>query len=213
MPRKKRSSWVERRPVPSCQLGVLHAFGPGRLQASNHMLEFKGSECVGGRRLRAKLSELKLVCIYGSLIVTPTAIRLITDAGAALVHLSSSGMKANGITQPATQSCAAGATGSTLRSKIRRGCCARRGGSWARSSRASRPGWPTPGVRVEPTRERPICCATCRACSRLLKECPTDQRCLASRARRAGAGSMLSTASCRLGGRCPVGAGGHRPIR
>ncbi len=83
MPRKKRETWIEARPTPSCQLGVLHVFGPGRLQASNHILEFKGSECVGGRRLKVKLRGLKLVCIYGSVQVTPSAIRLITDAGAA----------------------------------------------------------------------------------------------------------------------------------
>ncbi len=102
MPRKKRQTWIERRPTPTYQLGVLHAFGPGRLQASNHMLEFKGSESAGGRRIKVPLRGLILVCIYGSVQVTPSAVRLITDAGAAVVYLSSSGLKTNGILQPAS---------------------------------------------------------------------------------------------------------------
>jgi len=100
MPRKK--TWLDRRPISSCQLGVLHAFGPGALQAPNHMLEFKGSESAGGRRLRVPLRGLRLVCLYGSVRVTVGAIRLITDAGAALAYMSSSGLKTNGVLQPAT---------------------------------------------------------------------------------------------------------------
>jgi CRISP-associated protein Cas1 len=100
MPRKK--TWLQRRPIASCQLGVLHAFGPGALQAPNHMLEFQGSESAGGRRLRVPLRGLRLVCLYGSLRVTAGAIRLITDAGAALAYMSSSGLKTNGVLQPST---------------------------------------------------------------------------------------------------------------
>ena len=81
---------------------MLHAFGPGALQAPNHMLEFKGSESAGGRRLRVPLRGLRLVCLYGSVRVTVGAIRLITDAGAALAYMSSSGLKTNGVLQPAT---------------------------------------------------------------------------------------------------------------
>jgi len=66
------------------------------------MLEFKGSESAGGRRLRVPLRGLRLVCLYGSVRVTVGAIRLITDAGAALAYMSSSGLKTNGVLQPAT---------------------------------------------------------------------------------------------------------------
>jgi CRISP-associated protein Cas1 len=100
MPRKK--TWLDRRPIASCQLGVLHAFGPGAVQAPNHMLEFRGSEGAGGRRLRVPLRGLKLVCLYGSVRVTVGAVRLITDAGAALAYMSSSGLKTNGVLQPTT---------------------------------------------------------------------------------------------------------------
>jgi CRISPR-associated protein Cas1 len=100
MARKK--TWLDRRPVASCQLGVLHAFGPGALHAPNHMLEFKGSEAAGDRRLRVPLRGLRLVCIYGSVRVTVGAIRLITEAGAALAYMSSSGLKTNGVLQPST---------------------------------------------------------------------------------------------------------------
>jgi CRISP-associated protein Cas1 len=66
------------------------------------MLEFRGSESAGGRRLRVPLRGLRLVCLYGSLYVTAGAIRLITDAGAALAYMSSSGLKTNGVLQPST---------------------------------------------------------------------------------------------------------------
>ena len=86
---------------PSCELGVLHAFGPGYLHAPDHVLEFRGSKSADGRRLRInKLRELRLVCLYGPVRVTAGAIRLITDAGAGLAYLSSSGLKTNGILQP-----------------------------------------------------------------------------------------------------------------
>lgn len=101
MPRRK-TAWAERRPISSCQLGVLHAFGPGYLHAPNHMLEFKGSKGGEERRLRIPLRALKLVCLYGPVRVTAGAIRLVTDAGAALAYLSASGLKTNGILQPAT---------------------------------------------------------------------------------------------------------------
>ena len=39
----RRSKWAERRPIPSCQTGVLHAFGPGYLHAPDKVLEFRGS--------------------------------------------------------------------------------------------------------------------------------------------------------------------------
>jgi CRISPR-associated protein Cas1 len=82
-------------------VGVLHAFGPGYLHAPNHMLEFRGSESAGRRRLQVPLRGLKLVCLYGPVRVTAGAIRLVTDAGAGLAYLSASGLKTNGILQPA----------------------------------------------------------------------------------------------------------------
>ncbi len=99
MTHRRSKSWAERRPISCCELGVLHAFGPGYLHAPNHLLEFKGS---GDRRLRIPLRGLKLVCLYGPVRVTAGAIRLVTDAGAALAYLSAGGMKTNGILQPAT---------------------------------------------------------------------------------------------------------------
>jgi CRISP-associated protein Cas1 len=102
MPRKKRSTWAERRPIPSCQLGVLHAFGPGYLHAPDHVLEFKGTESAGSRRLKVPLRGLKLVCLYGPIRLTAGAIRLVTDAGAGLAYLSASGLKTNGTLQPST---------------------------------------------------------------------------------------------------------------
>jgi CRISP-associated protein Cas1 len=99
MPR--RNTWAERRPIPSCQVGVLHAFGPGYLHAPDHVLEFRGSKGGDARRLRInRLRELRLVCLYGPVRVTAGAIRLVTDAGAGLAYLSSSGLKTNGILQP-----------------------------------------------------------------------------------------------------------------
>ena len=96
-----RKNWVERRPIPSCQVGVLHAFGPGYLHAPDHVLEFRGSKSAGGRRLRInRLRELRLILLYGPVRVTAGAIRLVTDAGAGLAYLSSSGLKTNGILQP-----------------------------------------------------------------------------------------------------------------
>jgi hypothetical protein len=92
MPRRKKT-WAERRPISSCELGVLHAFGPGYLHAPNHLLEFRGSQSTGGRRLQMPLRGLKLVCLYGPVRVTAGAIRLVTDAGAALAYLSASGLK------------------------------------------------------------------------------------------------------------------------
>jgi CRISPR-associated protein Cas1 len=93
-----KKPWKERRPIPVCQLGVLHAFGPGYLHAPNKMLEFQGS---GERRLRVPLRELKLVCLYGPVRVSAGAIRLVTDRGAALAYLSAGGMRTNGTLQPA----------------------------------------------------------------------------------------------------------------
>ena len=96
-----RKSWAERRPIPSCQVGVLHAFGPGYLHAPDHVLEFRGSKSAGDRRMRInRLRELRLVCLYGPVRVTAGAIRLVTDAGAGLAYLSSNGLKTNGILQP-----------------------------------------------------------------------------------------------------------------
>jgi CRISPR-associated protein Cas1 len=95
------NTWTERRPTPVCQLGVLHAFGPGYLHAPNKMLEFRGS---GDRRLGVPLRELKLVCLYGPVRVSAGAIRLVTDRGAALAYLSANGMRTNGTLQPAADS-------------------------------------------------------------------------------------------------------------
>jgi CRISPR-associated protein Cas1 len=103
MPRKKRETWIDRRPIPWCQVGVLHAFGPGRLQSLNSVLEFKGSEVAGARRLKVPLRGLKLVCLYGPVHVTPDAIELLSDAGAAVAYLSSSGLKATAILQPTAE--------------------------------------------------------------------------------------------------------------
>ena len=98
---RNNKTWAKRRPIPFCQVGVLHAFGPGYLHAPNHVLEFQGSKSAGGRRLRInKLRELRLVCLYGPVRVTAGAIRLVTDAGAGLAYLSASGLKTNGILQP-----------------------------------------------------------------------------------------------------------------
>lgn len=90
--------WAERRPTPVCELGVLHAFGPGYLHAPNKTLEFRGT---ADRRLRVPLRELRLVCLYGPVRVSAGAIRLVTDRGAALAYLSASGMRINGTLQPA----------------------------------------------------------------------------------------------------------------
>ena len=98
MPRKKKKQ-SPRQHVTSCHLGVLHAFGPGYLHAPNRMLEFKGSK---DRRMKILLRDLKLVCLYGPVRVTAGAIRLITDAGAALAYLSVNGARTNGILQPST---------------------------------------------------------------------------------------------------------------
>jgi CRISP-associated protein Cas1 len=94
-----KTKWADRRPVPCCELGVLHAFGPGYLHATNHQLQFTGS---GERRLRVPLRELRLACLYGPVRVTAGAVRLITDAGAGLAYLSSDGLRTNGVLQPAT---------------------------------------------------------------------------------------------------------------
>jgi CRISPR-associated protein Cas1 len=96
---KSKGPWAERRPVPCCQLGVLHAFGPGVLHATNHQLQFNGS---GDRRLRVPLRELQLVCLYGPVRVTAGAVRLVTDAGAGLAYFSANGLRTNGVLQPAT---------------------------------------------------------------------------------------------------------------
>lgn len=95
----RRTSWLARRPVPACELGVLHAFGPGSLHSPNKQLEFHGSN---ERRLRVPLRGLTLVCLYGPVRVSAGAIRLITDAGAALAYFSADGLRSNGTLQPAT---------------------------------------------------------------------------------------------------------------
>lgn len=96
---KRHKKRAPARPVTCCQLGVLHAFGPGFLHAPNKLLEFKGSD---ERRLRIHLADLKLVCLYGSVRVTAGAVKLITEAGAALAYLSWNGSRTNGLLQPAT---------------------------------------------------------------------------------------------------------------
>ncbi len=96
---KKSKAWAARRPVPCCELGVLHAFGPGVLFSTNHQLQFVSSD---ERRIRVPLRSLRLVCLYGPVRVTAGAIRLVTDAGSALAYLSASGLKTNGVLQPAS---------------------------------------------------------------------------------------------------------------
>src|SRR4051812_27563522 len=86
-------NWVERRPVPCCQLGVLHLFGPGFLHSPNRMLEFRGSQ---ERRLRVPPRGLQLVCLYGPVRVTAGAVRLVTEASAALSYFSADGRRHNG---------------------------------------------------------------------------------------------------------------------
>jgi len=93
----KRKAWLARRPIPTCELGILHAFGPGVLHAPNKLLMFAGSE---NRRLKIPLRGLRLVCVYGPVRVTAGAVRLITDAGAALAYFSQDGGRTNGVLQP-----------------------------------------------------------------------------------------------------------------
>lgn len=99
--RRKSSTkaWAHRRPVPTFDVGILHAFGPGFLHAPNRMLEFRGRP---DRRLRVPLRGLQLVCVYGPVRVTAGAVRVITDRGAGLAYLSASGTRANGVLRPAT---------------------------------------------------------------------------------------------------------------
>ncbi|MBC7819745.1 MAG: CRISPR-associated endonuclease Cas1 [Planctomycetaceae bacterium] len=95
MPRRK--TWANRRPLSRCEVGTLHAFGPGYLHAPNHMLEFRGSD---ERQLSIPLRGLQIVCLYGPVRVTAGAIRLITDAGAALAYFSANGYRINGVLHP-----------------------------------------------------------------------------------------------------------------
>lgn len=94
----KQSTWTKRRPIPSCHVGVLHAFGPGFLHAPNRILEFRGKP---DRRLQVPLRGLQLVCIYGSVRVTAGAVRVVAAAGAGIAYLSSNGSTVSGILQPA----------------------------------------------------------------------------------------------------------------
>ena len=90
----RRKTWTERRPLSSCEVGVLHAFGPGYLHAPNHILEFRGSN---DRQMRIPLRGLTLVCLYGPVRVTAGAIRLVTEVGASLAYLSANGQRFNGV--------------------------------------------------------------------------------------------------------------------
>ncbi|TWT63724.1 CRISPR-associated endonuclease Cas1 [Rubinisphaera italica] len=90
-------------PIPCCEVGVLHLFGPGVVFAPNRMIEFRGTGRDAeskNRRLRLPLRGMQQVCIYGNVRVTAGAIRVLGEAGIPVAYLSADGSRFAGMLSP-----------------------------------------------------------------------------------------------------------------